>query len=220
MASHHRGLAPELVAYLRSLAPAEHPVLQQLREDTSRMAESVMQISPEQGSLMQFFIQLIGARRCIEIGVFTGYSALATALALPEDGHIIACDINAEWTRIGATAWEQAGVSHKIDLRLAPASETIEQLLIDGGAGTFDFGFIDADKSNYDVYYEGLLKLIRPGGIFLVDNTWWEGKVIDEESNDPDTVAIRKLNNKMREDPRVESFMLPVGDGLTMVMKK
>ena len=170
-----------------------------------------MQITPEQGQFMQLLLRLTGARRTIEIGVFTGYSALITALALPEDGQVIACDISDEWTSLGRPYWQEAGVAHKIDLRLAPALETLNTL-----TGPFDFAFIDADKVNYDAYYERCLQLVRPGGLILIDNTLWHGDVINPAKQDADTLAIRALNKKLQADPRIDLSLLPLGDGLTV----
>jgi len=178
-----------------------------------------MQITPEQGQFMQLLLRTLGARRTIEIGVFTGYSALCTALALPADGQVIACDVSEEWTAIGRRYWLEAGVADKIDLRLSPAVETLDALLADGQAGQFDFAFIDADKDNYDAYYERCLQLVRPGGIIAVDNVLWHGDVIDPSKQDPDTVAIRALNRKLHLDPRIELSMLPMGDGLTVARR-
>jgi predicted O-methyltransferase YrrM len=175
-----------------------------------------MQIGPDQGQFMGLLLQLMGARTVLEIGTFTGYSALAMALELPEDGRIVACDVNEEWTSIGRRYWEEAGVSHKIDLRLGPAVETLRGLLSEGLAGTFDFAFIDADKTGYADYYELCLQLVRPGGVVAVDNTLWEGKVADPLVTDADTEAIRAFNAKLVADPRVSLSLVPIWDGLTM----
>ena len=179
-----------------------------------------MQIGPEQGQFMTLLVELIGARNALEVGTFTGYSALAVALGLPDDGCLVACDVSEEWTAIGRRYWEEAGVAHKIDLRLAPALETLDGLLAEGRAGTFDFAFIDAEKEAYDVYYERALELIRSGGLVALDNTLWEGKVVDPGVADVDTEAIRAINAKLVGDERVTLSLLPVGDGLTLARKR
>jgi caffeoyl-CoA O-methyltransferase len=179
-----------------------------------------MQIGPEQGQFMALLVELIGARSALEVGTFTGYSALAVARALPDDGRLIACDVSAEWTSIGRPYWEEAGVAHKIDLRLAPAIETLDALLGEGRAETFDFVFIDADKTGYDAYYERALSLIHPGGLITLDNTLWEAKVVDPEITDTDTEAIRAINKKLAADERVTLSMVPIGDGLTLARKR
>jgi len=178
-----------------------------------------MQICPEQGQFMQLLVGLMGAKKAIEVGVFTGYSTLSIASALPEDGKIIACDINVEWTKIAKQFWEMAGFSHKIDLKLAPAIETLDLLLKNNEAGTFDFVFIDADKANYPIYYEQALSLIRVGGLILIDNVLWSGKVADPTIEDDNTKTIRAFNQKLHNDPRITLSMLPLGDGLTLAMK-
>ncbi len=197
--------------YLREVSLRDQPLLARLRAETATHPRAIMQITPEQGQFMQLLLRLIGARRTIEIGVFTGYSALVTALALPADGQVIACDISEEWTSVGRPYWQEAGVAHKIDLRLAPALETLNSL-----KGPFDFAFIDADKTNYDAYYEHCLELVRPGGLILIDNTLWHGDVINPQKQDADTVAIRALNKKLQADQRVDVSLLPIGDGLTV----
>jgi caffeoyl-CoA O-methyltransferase len=194
--------------------------LRRLRADTAAMSNANMQIAPEQGQFMALLVQLIGARRAIEVGVFTGYSALAVALALPEDGRLIACDINPEWTRRAGTFWEAAGVSGKIDVRIAPALETLDGLLATGQAGGFDFAFIDADKGNYIPYYERLLQLLRPGGLIVVDNVLWGGAVADPSDSEADTVAIRAFNAHLHADERVALSLVPIGDGLTLALKR
>lgn len=205
--------------YLVAHSVRDLPVLQALRERTAALPMARMQISPEQGQLMQVLVKALGAKRCIEVGVFTGYSALSVALALPRDGRIVACDVSEEWTAIGRDAWQQAGVAHKIDLRLAPALKTLDALLADAGAGTYDFAFIDADKGGYADYYERCLKLLRPGGMIAVDNTLWSGRVADAAENDADTVALRAFNERLHRDERVTVAMVPIGDGLTLVVK-
>jgi predicted O-methyltransferase YrrM len=179
-----------------------------------------MQISIEQGILMRMLAKLIGTRKAIEVGVFTGYSSICVAQALPADGKLIACDVSEEWTSIARRYWKESGLDNKISLRLQPAVQTLDQLLGASEAGTFDFAFIDADKENYDNYYERILQLLRPGGLLTIDNVLWSARVIDPQVNDIDTVALRALNLKLRNDARVEICMLPLGDGLTLVRKK
>ena len=209
-------LTKDLRGYLWEKGMQEHPVLAELREETAQIPESVMQICPEQGALMANLIRLMSAKKTIEIGTFTGYSALAVALALPDDGKIVACDISEEWTSVGKKKWEQAGVDDKIDLRIAPALATLEDLMTEGHEGTFDFAFIDADKANYLDYYKMCLKLVRKGGVIAIDNVLWSGAVIQNDINDVDTVAIRELNDYLVQDERVALSMVPVGDGLTI----
>lgn len=204
-------MTPALCEYLREVSLRDHPLLARLRAETAALPRARMQITPEQGQFMQLLLGLLGARRTIEIGVFTGYSALVTALALPADGQVVACDVSEEWTAVGRPYWAEAGVADKIDLRIAPALETLASL-----TGPFDFAFIDADKNNYDAYYERCLQLVRPGGIIAIDNTLWHGDVIDPTKQDADTVAIRALNQKLHADPRIELSLLPMGDGLTV----
>ncbi len=213
-------LDSELYVYMKKNSLREPEVLQKIREQTQKMSMSQMQISPEQGQFMRLLTELIGARKTLEIGVFTGYSTLSVALALPEDGKIIACDVNVEWTKIARKFWELAGVQNKIDLRLAPALETLDGLIKEGEACTFDFAFIDADKVNYEPYYEKCLQLMRKGGLIAIDNVLYYGNVADLSINDDNTVAIRDLNAKLLKDERVSLSMLPVGDGLTLVVKR
>jgi caffeoyl-CoA O-methyltransferase len=198
----------------------EPPLLLALREETAALTQRSMQISPEQGQFMALLTRLIDARRCLEVGVFTGYSSLATALALPEGGHLVACDVSEEWTSVARRYWQQAGVAHKIRLHLAPAVDTLDALLVQGQAGTFDFAFIDADKTNYLEYYERTLALLRTGGLVLIDNTLWSGKVADPEVSDADTVALRHFNEVLHHDERVDLSLLPMGDGLTLARKR
>jgi len=211
MSSAHIEMTAALSGYLREVSLRDHPLLARLRAETAAHPRAIMQITPEQGQFMQLLLRLTGARRTIEIGVFTGYSALITALALPADGQVVACDISDEWTSLGRPYWHEAGVAHKIDLRLAPALETLNTL-----TGPFDFAFIDADKVNYDAYYERCLQLVRPGGLILIDNTLWHGDVINPAKQDADTLAIRALNRKLQADPRIDLSLLPLGDGLTV----
>lgn len=213
-------LTPELYEYYQKNSVREPEVLTKLREQTHKMSMSQMQISPEQGQFMGLLIELLQAKKTLDIGVFTGYSALVVALALPANGKVIACDVNVEWTKIAKRFWEMAGVTDKIDLILAPAAETLQSLIDNGETNTFDFAFIDADKANYPTYYEQALALIRPGGLIAVDNVLWSGKVADPKIQDPNTHIIRELNEKIYKDDRVTLSMLPIGDGLTLVRKK
>ena len=197
----------------------EHPALKELRTETEKLPSSMMQICPEQGALMGNLIRLIAAKKTIEVGTYTGYSAMAVALALPDDGEVVACDVSEEWTSVAKKAWEKAGIANKINLQLAPASNTLDALLAEGKEGSFDFAFIDADKTNYQIYYEQCLKLIRQRGIIVIDNVLWGGAVTDSNRNDADTEAIRELNQFIATDERVSISMIPVGDGLTVAVK-
>ncbi len=214
-------LLPESIHnYLVSVSLREPPILRRLRDETAAQPRATMQITPEQGQFMALLMQLMGARNTIEVGVFTGYSSLAVALALPADGHIVACDISDVYTSIARRYWQEAGVDHMIDLQLRPALETLNALLADGRRGRFDFAFIDADKTSYEGYYECALELLRPGGIIMVDNVLWSGRVADPNENDPDTAALRAFNNKLHNDSRVALSMLPLGDGVTLALKR
>jgi predicted O-methyltransferase YrrM len=214
-------LSDRLYDYLQAVSVREPEILRRLREKTARLGTvSQMQIAPEQGQFMALLVELLGAHRLLEIGTFTGYSALACALALPPDGRLTACDVNPEWTRIARQFWEEAGVADKIDLRLAPAEETLQALLADGQANTFDMAFIDADKKNYDIYYEKALQLVRAGGLILIDNVLWDGHVADPAIQDENTVAIRKLNAKLFKDERITLSLVPIADGLTLARKR
>ncbi len=212
-------LTDALRQYLLAHSLREPPILQALRAETTKLSAHAMQISPEQGQFMQLLIQLLGAHKALELGVYTGYSALSVALALPETGRLIACDINTETTAIAQRFWQQAGVAHKVTLRLAPALETLNALLTAGEAGSFDFVFIDADKQNYVSYYEKSLSLLRQGGLMMIDNVLWQGRVADENVQDPDTQAIRDLNQRVVADARVRISLLPLGDGVTLAQK-
>jgi predicted O-methyltransferase YrrM len=213
-------LTDSLYEYLLSVSLREPQLLLDLREETAALSSAGMQISPEQGQFMALMVRLMGARRCLEVGVFTGYSSLVVALALPEDGRIVACDVSEKWTAVARTYWQAAGIDHKIDLRLAPAVATLDVLIAQGHSGTFDLAFIDADKASYLDYYERALTLLRPGGLIMVDNTLWDGRVIDPEVSDADTVAIRHFNETVHADQRVDVSLLPVGDGLTLARKR
>lgn len=209
-----------LSAYLCQFGVREPDIARALREETAGMPESNMQIAPEQGQFLDFLIRAIGARRTLEIGVYTGYSALITALALQEDGELIACDINAQWTATAQRYWQQADVSNRIRLHLRPALETLRELIDSGESGQFDFAFIDADKTGYAAYFEACLDLLRPGGIIAVDNTLWSGRVADPAATDDDTVALRAFNAQVSVDSRVDLCLLPLADGLTLARKK
>lgn len=217
---HTHTLSETLYDYLLAVSLREPPLLARLREETATLPHAIMQISPEQGQFMALLAELVGARRVVEVGTFTGYSALVVALALPADGRLITCDVNEETTAIARRYWAEAGVADKIDLRLGPAVETLDALLADGGAGSFDLAFVDADKKNYDAYYERGLALLRQGGLMLVDNVLWGGAVAEPEHEDEDTEAIRALNAKIHQDGRVSLSLLPVSDGITLARKR
>jgi predicted O-methyltransferase YrrM len=215
-----RSLLPDAVArYVCNAITRETPVQKRLRAETARLPEGGMQIGPDLGALLALLVRSIGARRAVEIGTFTGYSALSVAAALPSDGLLVACDVSAEWTAIGRRHWEEAGVAARIDLRLGPATETLRQLRGAHG-GSFDFAFIDADKTAYDAYYEACLELVRAGGLIALDNMLWGGKVADPAEVDPSTVALRALNAKISADPRVEASLLTIGDGVMLARKR
>lgn len=220
MSNRSIGLDDRLYDYLLSASLREHPALARLRAETASHPKVNMQIAPEQGQFMALLVKLIGATRCIEVGVFTGYSSLAVALAMPPTGRIIACDISEEYTAVARRHWKEAGVSGRIDLRIAPALETLDALLAAGGAGAHDFGFIDADKGAYPEYYERLLELLRPGGLIAVDNTLWDGAVADPADDSRDTVALREFNSRLHRDERVDLSLVPIGDGLTLARKR
>jgi len=212
-------LSDDLYAYLFENSVREPDILRRLREETAKDSMARMQIAPEQGQFMQLLVRLMGARRYLEVGVFTGYSSLAVALALPAEGRIVACDVSDTWTKVARRYWTEAGVAEKVDLRLAPALQTLDGLIAGGGAGSFDFAFIDADKTSYGAYYERALTLIRVGGLIAVDNTLWEGRVADPKVRDADTKAIRDFNRHLRDDRRVHLCLVPIGDGLSLALK-
>jgi O-methyltransferase len=209
-----------LYAYLLAHQPPEHEELCRLRERTSPMVDGRMQIAPEQGHFLAFLVRLIGARHALEIGTFTGYSAMTVALALPDDGRLVACDISAEWTDIGRPYWERAGVAAKIDLRIGSAHQTLRELEAEGALGAFDMAFIDADKPGYDDYYEATLRLVRRGGLITFDNMLRRGRVADPNQNDQDTAALRALNAKIARDDRVDRVLLPIGPGMTLTRRR
>ncbi len=216
-----RSLVPEAIErYVNEIITRETPLQRRLRAETAALPNARMQIGPDQGALLALLVRLIGARQTLEVGTFTGYSALAVATNLPPDGKLVACDVSEEWTTIARRYWNEASIGHKIDLRLGPAAETLATLLRDGGRGAFDFAFIDADKESIDAYYEACLELIRSGGLIAVDNVLWHGAVTDPAVTDAETQAIRALNLKMRDDPRVEACLLTVGDGVFLVRKR
>ena len=221
VSSHTINLTDNLHEYLLRVGARESDAAKELRAETLRATRwHAMQISPEQGAFMQLLVRLIGAKQTLEVGTFTGYSALVVAEALPTDGRIIACDVSEEWTSIGKPFWQRAGVADRIDLRLRPATETLDALIDEGRSGEFDFAFIDADKANYDAYYERCLRLVRVGGVIGIDNVLWGGRVVKRRANDEDTQAIRALNEKVAADQRVDAAMLPIGDGLTLAVKR
>jgi predicted O-methyltransferase YrrM len=212
-------LPDSIYQYLCSVSLREPALLAELREVTRTLPRATMQLSPEEGQFLSLLIKLTGARKCLEVGVFTGYSSTCIALALPPEGRLLACDVNVEWTTIARQYWEKAGIANKIDFRLGPGIDILDALLADGQAGTFDFAFIDADKSNYLNYYERALKLVRSGGLIGIDNTLWYGKPADPAVNDPDTEAIREVNRRVHTDTRVMMSLVPIGDGLTLALK-
>lgn len=209
-----------LLTYLRAVSLRETDLMRRLREETARLPNANMQIAPEQGQFMALLVELIGAKKCLELGVFTGYSSLAVAQALPEDGRIIACDVSEEWTSVARQYWAEAGMAHKVDLRLAPGQETLNELLREGERGTFDFAFLDADKAGYLEYYEKILELLRPGGLLMVDNVLWSGSVADESIQDETTLLLRAFNQHLANDARVTLSILPIADGITLARKR
>lgn len=213
-------LSDALYEYLLENSVRESEILEELREETSALEYSEMQIAPEQGQFMQLIVRLLDARRTLEIGVFTGYSSLSVALAMPPEGSIVACDVSEEWTRLARRFWEKAGVEDKIDLRIGPALETLDALLDDGQHESFDFVFIDADKEEYDGYYERSLALVRSGGLIMLDNMFRGGRVADSSERQPSVQAIRDLNAKLHTDDRIHLSMLPLADGVTLALKK
>ncbi|MEG4970089.1 class I SAM-dependent methyltransferase [Microcoleus sp. B6-A1] len=220
MANSTLGLEHQLYDYLLSISLREPDILASLREETAKHPMGMMQIAPEQGQFMELMVQLMGATKTLEIGVFTGYSSLCVALALPPNGQIIACDVSEEYTAIARRYWEAAGVANKISLQLGPAINTLDKLIAEGQAGTFDFAFIDADKENYEAYFERSLQLVRNGGLIVIDNVLWSGRVADPQVQDESTLAIRSFNDKLRNDARVTLSVVPIADGLTLALKR
>jgi len=219
MANQTQGLSAQLYDYLLSTSLREPEILTKLRQETAQLSIGRMQIAPEQGQFMALLVQLMAAKKTLEIGVFTGYSTLVVALALPQDGKVVACDISEEYTAIARRYWQEAGVDRKIDLHIAPALSTLDRLIATGECNSFDFAFIDADKSNYDGYYERALQLVRPGGLIAIDNVLWFGKVADPQVQDNRTKKIRALNRKLHGDERINLSLVPIGDGLTLAFK-
>jgi len=220
MANKTMGISDDLAAYVVKVGTREPDVLARLREETAAIPQHNMQIAPEQGAFLALLVELIGARRCIEVGTFTGYSSTAVALALPADGQIVCCDVSEEWTSLARRYWAEAGVTGKVDLRIAPATETLDQLVAGGQEATYDFAFVDADKAGYDAYYERLLRLVRPGGLIVFDNMLWGGDVLDTDPSDEDTKALQALNAKLARDERITLCLLPVADGVTLARRR
>jgi predicted O-methyltransferase YrrM len=220
MANRTTALTDRLYEYLIEVSVREPPLLRELREETAALPMAMMQIGPEQGQFMRLLIELIGARRAVEVGTFTGYSALCVAEAMGPQGRLVACDVSEEYTAIARRYWARAGVADRIDLRLGPAVATLDKMLAQGSARTIDFVFIDANKPDYDAYYERALKLLRPAGLIAVDNVLWGGSVVDPAVDDEDTSAIRALNRKLATDERVSLSLVPIGDGLTLARKR
>jgi len=219
LSTHTIDIDDRLYEYMLDISLREPDVLRKLRDETSRHPMAIMQISPEQGQLMQMLVRMLGAKNCIEVGVFTGYSSLAVALALPSDGRIVACDISEEYTAVGEPYWKEAGVRDKIDLRIAPATETLDAMIAADEAGAYDFAFIDADKPGYPDYFERCLKLLRVGGVIAVDNIFMDGNAADPDTTSENAQAIRKFNAMLKGDDRVELSLIPIGDGLTLARR-
>ncbi len=213
-------LAPALVDYINKTWPRESKILDDLRIETLKMPDAMMQISADEGAFLSLLVKLVKPMKAIEVGVFTGYSSLVTALALPAGGRLIACDVSAEYTSVAERYWSRAGVADRIELRLAPAAETLQMLIDSGASGTFDFMFVDADKPGYPTYYELGLKLLRVGAVIAVDNVLWSGKVADPTVTDEPTEVLRKFNEALHEDERIDLALAPVGDGLTLALKR
>ena len=219
MSRNYTPMTDRLAEYVREVTLREPDTLRRLREETEHHPQASCQIAPEQGQFLHLLVRLMGARKALEVGVFMGYSSTWVALALPADGKLVACDVSEQYTALARGTWRAAGVESRIDLRLAPALETLDALIAEGHAGTFDFAFIDADKPNYSNYYERALELLRPGGLIAVDNVLWKGKVADPEQQDEDTATIRAFNRQLQQDHRVALAMATMGDGLTLACK-
>jgi caffeoyl-CoA O-methyltransferase len=220
MSSRSLGLDDRLYAYLLDVSLREPEVLTRLRAETERMPESNMLLAPEQAQFLGLLVELTQARRIVEVGTFTGYSTAWMALSQPVGGHVVACDVSDDYTRIARRAWAELGVGNRIDLRLAPAVQTLDGLIADGGRGAWDLVFVDADKESYDAYYERALTLLRPGGLLVADNVLWGGSVVNPDKTDADTEAIRAFNAKLRDDDRITLSLVPIGDGLTLARKR
>jgi predicted O-methyltransferase YrrM len=214
------GLPDDLQAYVVRVGVREPPVLRRLRDETAKLPQHGMQIAPEQGMLLALLVELVGARRCLEIGTFTGYSSTAVALALPPDGHLVCLDVSEEWTALARRTWQEAGIADRVELRLGPAIESLDALLAEGAAGTFDFAFVDAAKDEYPAYYERVLRLLRPGGLVAFDNVFLAGRVADPAADDPGARAVRSLNDALHDDERVSIAVVPIADGVTLVRKR
>lgn len=214
-------MTEDLLTYISAVGVREHPVLAKCRTETGTMGQvSIMQISPEQGAFMSMIVRLVGAKRCLEVGTFTGYSSLAVALALPDDGHVDACDVSEEFMAKARGYWKAADMSKKITGHVAPAVQTLDKFIADGKSGTYDFAFIDADKTSYDAYYERALTLLRRGGLIAIDNVLWSGKVADTKDRSPDTLALRAINAKVQNDQRVDMALVPISDGVMLARKR
>lgn len=221
MSTEHISMTSELFSYMRRVSLRETELRRELREETARLPEAQMQIMPEQGQFMALLLRLMGARKGVEVGTFTGYSALCFAEVLPENGRLVCCDVSTEYTAIAQRYWERAGLRHKMDLRLAPALETLEELIAEGQSGTYDFCFLDADKENYTSYYEKALELLRPGGLLMADNVLWSGRVAKENGDQSKaTAALKQFNDLLAGDRRIDLSLLPLADGLTLAVKK
>ena len=220
MSLDHTRLTDELSAYLRSVSLRDSELLRRLRAETAALPRGSMQVAPEQGQLISLLVEALGVRRALEVGVFTGYSSLCIATALPPGGRLIACDLSHEWTSVARRYWREAGVADRIELRLGPALATLDALIGSGETGRFDFAFIDADKENNRSYYERSLTLLRPGGLIVIDNVLWHGRVVDAAVQDADTIAVRDFNVFLHSDQRINLSLLPVGDGLTLALKR
>lgn len=216
MANRTIGISDDLAAYVRNVGIREPDVLTRLRDETAALPNAQMQVAPEEGAFLAMLVELTGARSYLEIGTFTGYSSTAVALAMPDDGRLVCCDVSEEYTAVARRAWADAGVDSKITLEIAPAVDTLDRLISEGQDASYDMAFIDADKSSYDAYYERCLRLVRPGGLIAVDNVLWGGRVVDDQADDEDTLAIRALNDKIAADERVSMVLLPVADGITL----
>jgi caffeoyl-CoA O-methyltransferase len=219
LSKENTGLNPDFGAYIDAVTLREPELLARLRQETASHPQAGMQVSPTQGQFLNLLVRATGARRTLEVGVFTGYSSISVALALPDDGEIVACDVSEEFTAVSRRYWQEAGVAGKIRLHLGPAVETLRKLLAEGYAGTFDFAFIDADKENYQAYFDAVVELVRTGGLIVVDNVLWHGKIIDPSAQDSNTLAMRAFNERLHTDSRVAVSMIPIGDGLTLACK-